>query len=109
MVARTNQSHSAALCWHRLIPVPTPESDDSDTIWIRGLREEADIDTQLQVRVFKVMAALQSMGYEALNCDYVTNLCSHVHTFTLRFECFRVPCRRWKEEKVPFDSYMACD
>lgn len=37
-----------------LIPVPTPESDDSDTIWIRGLREEADIDTQLQVRVFKI-------------------------------------------------------
>lgn len=37
-----------------LVPVPTPDPADSDTIWHRGLREEADIDTQLEVRIFKV-------------------------------------------------------
>lgn len=37
-----------------LVPIPTPEFDATDTIWSRGLRDEADIDTQLEVRVFKV-------------------------------------------------------
>lgn len=42
------------------MPVPTPDPAEADTIWHRGLRDDADIDTQLEVRIFKV-APLRSL------------------------------------------------